>query len=78
LAGSETGGTSSISSVRRIRCAAWHEAVLVASGAAPYRAAADERRAAFRAGISLPAVPDDSSPDGEPAGAAAAALSAGA
>ena len=81
LAGSETGGTSSISSVRRIRCAAWHEAVLVASGAAPYRAATDERRAAFRAGISLPAVPDDScgsSPDGEPAGAAAAALSAGA
>ena len=55
---SETGGTSSISSVRRIRCAAWHEAVLVASGAAPYRAATDERRAAFRAGISLPAVPD--------------------
>ena len=78
---SETGGTSSISSVRRIRCAAWHEAVLVASGAAPYRAATDERRAAFRAGISLPAVPDGgcgSSPDGEPAGAAATALSAGA
>ena len=78
---SETGGTSSISSVRRIRCAAWHEAVLVASGAAPYRAATDERRAAFRAGISLPAVPDGgcgSSPEGEPAGAAATALSAGA
>ena len=78
---SETGGTSSISSVRRIRCAAWHEAVLVASGAAPYLAATDERRAAFRAGISLPAVPDGgcgSSPEGEPAGAAATALSAGA